>query len=100
LGTEPTARKGVRTMATTGQERIGADDDASSVVTRCGRTIRVRCMHLATPDHPINRVTLDVGQERGGESGAWAALTPDEARRLARLLLDQVGLAEESTHAG
>lgn len=69
--------------------------DDTSVVTRCGRTIKVRCMHLVSPDHPITRVTLDVSQVRGGVPGTWAALTPDEARRLARLLLDQVGLAEQ-----
>ncbi|WP_042380805.1 hypothetical protein [Streptacidiphilus melanogenes] len=64
--------------------------------TACGRRIRIgefrigrgagRGAHL--------RVTLDVGPEPGGESRAWAGLTPDEARALAALLVRQAGQAE------
>nr|WBO82303.1 hypothetical protein SBE_006225 [Streptomyces sp. SBE_14.2] len=64
------------------------------VVTGCGRRIAVRCLQLAPAERPIKRVTLNVGQDRDGERGAWAALTADEARDLARLLLRHADLAE------
>ncbi|RMB84285.1 hypothetical protein CTZ28_20320 [Streptomyces shenzhenensis] len=63
-------------------------------MTSCGRRIAVKCLRLASPEKPISRVTLDVGQDRGGEPGTWAALTADEARDLARLLLAQASRAE------
>lgn len=77
----------------TGQERPGTAEGAS-FVTSCGRRIAVKCLRLASPEKPISRVTLDVGQDRGGEPGTWAALTADEARDLARLLLAQASRAE------
>ncbi|MFC9926481.1 hypothetical protein [Streptomyces sp. NPDC127190] len=61
------------------------------LVTTCGRRIAVRRLHLGLPDRAVGRITLDVGEDCGGEPGVWAALTPDEARDLARLLL---GVAE------
>ncbi|GAA2619244.1 hypothetical protein GCM10010307_01680 [Streptomyces vastus] len=57
----------------------------------------MRCLRLAPADRPITRVTLDVGQDQGGEPGVWAALTADEARDLARLLLAHAGLTERGT---
>ncbi|MER6529535.1 hypothetical protein [Streptomyces sp. NPDC001508] len=63
-------------------------------MTSCGRRIAVKCLRLASPEKPISRVTLDVGQDRDGEPGTWAALTADEARDLARLLLAHASLAE------
>jgi hypothetical protein len=78
-----------------GQERSRTAEGAS-FVTSCGRRIVVKCLRLASPDKPISRVTLDVGQDRGGELGTWAALTADEARNLARLLLAQAHRAEQS----
>ncbi|WP_327691789.1 hypothetical protein OG870_34035 [Streptomyces sp. NBC_00461] len=66
-------------------------------MTTCGHRIAVRCLRLAPADRPITRITLDVGQDQGGEPGVWAALTADEARDLARLLLAHAGLAERDT---
>ncbi|MEV0176138.1 hypothetical protein AB0I00_34125 [Streptomyces sp. NPDC050803] len=66
----------------------------SPLVTGCGRHIEVRRLRLAASDRPISRLALDVGRDQGGEPGVWAALTPDEARRLAQLLLAQAGAAE------
>ncbi|MGW7406002.1 hypothetical protein ACWGI9_20110 [Streptomyces sp. NPDC054833] len=80
-------------MTTTGRDRPTTSED-SCVVTTCGRRIAVRYLRLASADRPIGRVTLDVGRDHGGEPGVWAALTADEARDLARLLLLQAGQAE------
>ncbi len=67
------------------------------LVTTCGRRIEVRCLRLALPQRPVERVTLDVGHYLPGEHGTWAALTPDEARTLARLLLAHADRAEPET---
>ena len=83
-------------MATAGRDRPPTSED-SCVVTACGRRIAVRCLRLAPAERPINRITLDVGRDQGGEPGAWAALTADEARDLARLLLLHADLAEHGT---
>ncbi|MFD5256380.1 hypothetical protein ACFWM5_26550 [Streptomyces bobili] len=83
-------------MATVGHDRPPTTED-TSLVTTCGRRIAVRCLRLASADRPIRRVALDVGRDQGGEPGAWAALTAEEARDLARLLLLQAGLAERGT---
>jgi hypothetical protein len=77
------------TESTAGNDRLG-----TPLVTTCGRRIGVRCLWLGRPDRPVGRITLDVGEDQGGEPGVWAALTPDEARGLARLLLQQAGTAE------
>ncbi|WP_416956093.1 hypothetical protein [Streptomyces sp. Agncl-13] len=66
-------------------------------MTTCGRRIAVRCLRLAPVHRPITRVTLDVDQDQGGEPGVWAALTADEARDLAHLLLLHAGLAGRGT---
>ncbi|MFI8301962.1 hypothetical protein ACIF80_00685 [Streptomyces sp. NPDC085927] len=86
-------------MTTTGRD-LPTATESPSLVTACGRRIAVRCLRLAPADRPISRVTLDVGQERGGEPGTWAALTADEARALARLLLLHAGLAEGDNGPG
>ncbi|MFI1564299.1 hypothetical protein ACH4ZX_14810 [Streptomyces sp. NPDC020490] len=80
-------------MATPERIRPAAAED-TSLVTGCGRRIAVRCLRLAPADRPISRVTLDIGPDQGDEHGTWAALTADEARDLARLLLLHAGLAE------
>ncbi|MET8453190.1 hypothetical protein [Streptomyces sp. NPDC005209] len=85
----------VATTATTEQDRSGTAGD-TRLVTSCGRPITVKCLRLETADRPIRRVTLDVGRAQGGEPGMWAALTPAEARDLARLLLIHAGVAETS----
>ncbi|MDH6521611.1 hypothetical protein M2164_008316 [Streptomyces sp. SAI-208] len=83
-------------MTTAGPDP-GPANEGRCVVTACGRRIAVRRLELAPAEHPISRVTLDVGRDQGGEPGAWAALTADEARDLARLLLLQATLAEHGT---
>ncbi|MFF7354911.1 MULTISPECIES: hypothetical protein [Streptomyces] len=84
-------------MAMAGTTRTAGDDRLDPpVVTRCGRRIAVRCLWLGRPDRPVGRITLDVGEDQGGEPGVWAALTPEEARGLARLLLHQAGAAEQA----
>ncbi len=54
----------------------------------------MKCLRLAAHDRPISRVTLDMGPDRDGVPGTWAALTSREARELARRLLAQAALAE------
>ncbi|MFE7812545.1 hypothetical protein ACFU5P_11345 [Streptomyces sp. NPDC057433] len=81
-------------MTTTTGRDLATAAENPSLVTACGRRIAVRCLRLAPADRPISRVTLDVGQDQGGGPGTWAALTADEARDLARLLLLHAGLAE------
>lgn len=80
-------------MTTAERDGRPAAQDAS-LVTRCGRRIAVRCLRIAPADRPISRIALDVGRDQGGEPGVWAALTAEEARDLARLLLRHAGLAE------
>ncbi|MEU8986628.1 hypothetical protein AB0C98_09110 [Streptomyces sp. NPDC048558] len=76
------------------QEGLSHTTGDAYLVTTCGRRIAVRCLKLASTDRPISRVALDVGRDQGGEPGVWAALTPDEARDLARRLLAHAALAE------
>ncbi|MEU9385150.1 hypothetical protein AB0D38_31155 [Streptomyces sp. NPDC048279] len=83
-------------MTTAGHDRPPTGE-GGRIVTTCGRRIAVRRLRLAPADRHISRVTLDVGRDQGGEPGVWAALTSDEARDLARLLLLQAGLAERGT---
>ncbi|MHC3469531.1 hypothetical protein ACYF6T_12525 [Streptomyces sp. 7R007] len=80
-------------MAAADRDRPPTSED-NCVVTTCGRRIAVRRLRLAPAERPITRVTLDVGRAKGGEPGAWAALTAAEARDLARLLLLHADLAE------
>ncbi|MER6287066.1 hypothetical protein [Streptomyces sviceus] len=83
-------------MTTAGHDRPAAAEEAS-LVTACGRRIAVRRLRLVPADRPISRVTLDVGRDQGGEPGVWAALTVDEARDLARMLLLHAGPDERGT---
>ncbi|MFI2200267.1 hypothetical protein ACH47Z_05680 [Streptomyces sp. NPDC020192] len=86
-------------MTTAGNDRhVGLDGtsaDERRLVTRCGRRIEVRRLRFGRPDRPVSRIALDVGQDRGGVPGVWAALTPEEARGLARLLLAQADATEQ-----
>ncbi|WP_369387465.1 hypothetical protein AB5J72_07525 [Streptomyces sp. CG1] len=86
-------------MTTTGSDRLHRIEVSRAeeipLVTKCGRRIQVRCLRLGHPDRPVSRIALNVGEDQGGEPGVWAALTPDEARGLARLLLEQAGATEQ-----
>ncbi|PWI13223.1 hypothetical protein DI272_03075 [Streptomyces sp. Act143] len=86
-------------MATAGHDRPAAGE-SGSLVTACGRRIAVRGLRLPPAGRPIRRIALDVGRDQGDEPGVWAALTADEARDLARLLLTQAALAERGTEPG
>ena len=46
------------------------------------------------------RISLDVGRSLGQDDGAWAGLTPAEARRLAAALLGQAAAAEREAGPG
>ncbi|MEW2167947.1 hypothetical protein AB0912_33860 [Streptomyces sp. NPDC007084] len=72
----------------------GAVAADAPLVTSCGRRIAVKELRLFSPDRPVGRVTLDVGPDRGDEHGAWASLTPAEARELARRLIAHAALLE------
>ncbi|MFG3167853.1 hypothetical protein [Streptomyces sp. NPDC048200] len=82
-------------MTRFGQVRAdGARAADTPLVTSCGRRIAVKELRLFSPDRPIGRVTLDVGPDQGDEHGAWASLTPAEARELARRLVAHAALVE------
>lgn len=82
-------------MTRSGQGRpVGAGAADAPLVTSCGRTIAVKELRLFSPDRPVGRVTLDVGPDQGDEHGAWASLTPAEARELARRLMAHAALVE------
>lgn len=83
-------------MTTTGRDPSRTTDDPP-LVTGCGRRVEVHCLRFVAPGHTIGRVALAVGQDQSGEPGMWAALTPDEARLLARLLLDHADTAQHDT---
>ncbi|MTE17892.1 hypothetical protein F0L17_01825 [Streptomyces sp. TRM43335] len=69
------------------------------MLTSCARRITVKCLRLPTAGRPISRVTLDLGPEDDGVPGTWTALTPREARELARRLLDQAAAADRDAAA-
>ncbi|WEO99485.1 hypothetical protein A6P39_038615 [Streptomyces sp. FXJ1.172] len=87
-------------MTTADGGRLGRAEDSrageSRLVTTCGRSIEVRHLRLGRPDRPVGRIALAVGEDRGGEPGVWAALTPQEARGLARMLLVEARAMERS----
>lgn len=86
-------------MATSGPDRRPAGE-SDSLVTACGRRISVHGLRLPPAGRPIRRIALDVGRDQGGEPGVWAALTAEEARTLAHLLLAQATLTESGTEDG
>ncbi|MFJ6837904.1 hypothetical protein [Streptomyces sp. NPDC091209] len=59
-------------------------------------TFEARQLRIGRPDRPAHRIALNVGEARGGVPGAWAALSPDEARALGRLLLQAAGATASS----
>ncbi|MFG2310567.1 hypothetical protein ACGFS9_18110 [Streptomyces sp. NPDC048566] len=81
-------------MTRSGQGLGGARAADAPLVTSCGRRIAVKELRLFCPEHPVGRVTLDVGPDQGDEHGVWASLTPAEARELARRLLAHAALVE------
>ncbi|MCX4510673.1 OsmC family protein [Streptomyces sp. NBC_01619] len=69
---------------------------AEHVHTRCGRTISVsRFMPEGLPAE-MGRVVLDTLRQPYDTSEVWASLTPEEARRIAGLLLFQAEAVEPS----
>lgn len=73
--------------------------DEASMLTSCDRRITVKCLRLPTSGRPISRVTLDLGPEDDGVPGTWTALTPREARELARRLVNQAAAADRDAAA-
>ncbi|MGF1428248.1 hypothetical protein [Kitasatospora sp. LaBMicrA B282] len=64
------------------------------LVTACGRRILVGALRVDIPGRPIDRITLNIGPEQGGQSRVWAGLSPAEARDLAHRLLAEAAHAE------
>jgi hypothetical protein len=62
--------------------------------TTCGREIRIGHIALGGGRHPAQRVSLDIGATPDSDTGAWAGLTADEARRLAAALLTQAAACD------
>jgi uncharacterized OsmC-like protein len=56
--------------------------------------VRVGRLALGRAERPARRVSLDLGHSPDREDGAWAALTPAEARQLAAALLRQAAATE------
>lgn len=71
-----------------------------AVRTTCGRDVHVGLLALGGADRPVWRISLDVGRSLGRDDGAWAGLTPAEARRLAAALLGQAAAAERQAGPG
>jgi hypothetical protein len=65
--------------------------------TTCGRDVTVGLIAVGDTRRPARRVTVDIGECPGCHDGAWAALTPAEARQLAISLLAQADAAERGT---
>ncbi|NBM19037.1 hypothetical protein [Streptomyces sp. GC420] len=82
------------------QPSTRASGTAEFLVTLCGRHIRVKGLWLGAAGLRVGRVALDVGPGNGGAPGTWAALSPAEARDLARLLLTHAALAEQNPPPG
>ncbi|MFJ6215629.1 hypothetical protein ACIQGZ_20200 [Streptomyces sp. NPDC092296] len=76
-----------------GRQPIDGEPPAP-LVTSCGRLIKVAMLCFGSLDRPFARIALEIGPERGGASRVWAGLHPQEARRLAGLLLEQAARAE------
>jgi putative redox protein len=62
--------------------------------TESGRTVSVGTLALGGRQRPARRITVDIGACEGCHESAWAALTVEEARRLAGSLLSQAAAAD------
>lgn len=71
-----------------------AESDRRCLRTSCGRTFEVGTMKLGDRQRPVSRVTVRVGQCPHCGDGAWAAMTPAEARELGMALLAEAREAE------
>jgi putative redox protein len=85
---------------TTETARVVVAPDHQGFRTMCGRSLRVGRLPLGAPDRPVWRVSLDIGHSPDGDHGAWASLTPAEARRLAAALLAQAAAADRRAANG
>ena len=61
--------------------------DQASMLTTCGREIRVGHLALGGTGYLAQRVSLAISGSPGAGSGTWAGLTAAEARLLAAALL-------------
>ncbi|GAA2539920.1 OsmC family protein [Streptomyces levis] len=64
------------------------------MTTRCGRTLNVTRFAPRGLPAPMGRVVLDTAFASHDEGELWASLTPEEARRLAGLLLFQAAAVD------
>jgi putative redox protein len=81
-------------MPQIGPEDVTGGGQRPGFRTQCGREVRVGRLALGSRERPAWRVSLDVGHAPGRDDGAWAGLSPVEARRLAAALLAQAAAAE------
>lgn len=72
----------------------GAGTGRDMVRTTCGRELTVSHLRLDRIAHPTARVTVSIPRRAEDHDGVWAGLTPDEARRLAALLLAHAETAD------
>jgi hypothetical protein len=68
-----------------------------SVLTTCGREIRIGHLALGGGAHPAQRVSLGISASADTGEGTWAGLTADEARQLAMALLVQAAICDRWT---
>ena len=68
--------------------------------TSCGRDLTIGRLALGDAAHPAGRVFIDLGKCRDCNGGAWAGLSPAEARRLAAALLSQAAAADRTPRTG
>jgi len=74
--------------------RQAGDSGHRCMQTSCGRTLDVGTMMLGDERQAVGRVTMRLGQCPQCGDGTWAALSPNEARRLGLALLAQAAVAD------
>ncbi len=73
---------------------MGADSRFETMRTSYGRAVEVGRLCFYAPDSRTERVILDVPRQNPEYDALWLALSPDEARNLAGLLLRHAAAAE------
>ena len=68
--------------------------------TSCGRTVTVGRLKLSGPEHPLGRVSMNIGCEPHDRGQVWMSLTASECRRLAGILLAQAAAADRECAVG
>ncbi|MGE5291414.1 MAG: OsmC family protein [Micromonosporaceae bacterium] len=68
--------------------------------TSCGRTVTLGRLKLSGPEHPLGRVSMNIGCEPHDHGQVWMSLTASECRRLAGILLAQAAAADRECAVG